>query len=171
MASKEVDRATCSAPQVGRDFKREIADLVTRADAAVQAAHGIDLDVETSQMLDRISIAADKAMQQVRECTNIQYPSACASLTLGLLTSSMRAIVPPQSAVAANGARTKIAEQQERFKAGLIASGNSLDDEEVEASAKRASNVRMIGTNKYADQMQYRRKQQEAQKLQASSNS
>ena len=59
------------------------------------------------------------------------------------------------------GAREKISQQQERFKAGLIADGVNLDDYQVEPSEPAA-----LPGNKYSMAMGHRKKLQEQKQLQ-----
>ena len=133
MSSAAVVRVANSAPSASRDYERERADLLERANAARAAMGAIDTDAAVSRALLQTQAAADATMQK--------------------------------GSAAAAGARAKIAEQQERFKAGMVADGVSLEHEQVEASSDASG---APPPNKYATQMSRRKKLQEAEKIKGS---
>jgi hypothetical protein len=70
-----------------------------------------------------------------------------------------------QGVANAKGASAKIAEQQERFKAGMLADGIDIEKEIVEVERAAAPSTIGIGTNKYAMQMSRHKTRQEQERL------
>ena len=70
----------------------------------------------------------------------------------------------------ADSTRAKLAEQQERFKAGVVSQGRSLEDElqEWEIPDRKENGSQAVAGNKYAVLMDRRKHTQEQQKLSGS---
>ena len=117
-----------------RDFDGEIKALLARADAARAQAAAVNVDLDA---------AVEATLQR---------------------TGAYAREAEQRGATAADGARARIREQQERFRAGVIASGISLD-EEVEASERPDAGGEKPPMNKYSMLMDRRRTLQEHQKL------
>ena len=86
-------------------------------------------------------------------------------------TAAAADVAVARGGVAAEGARTKIAEQQERFKAGVLADGLSLDDEfdtGVRSTPDAGGSAPALSHgNKYAHMMDLRRHLQEQERAAA----
>ena len=119
-----------------------------------------DFDAEIKALLAQ----ADAARAQAE---SIDTDGAMASVLQRTAAAADEAIGRGRDA--AEGARAKIHEQQERFKAGVIADGLSLDDEVPGGSSRReaiAEGVEVPSAgNRYALLMDRRKKVQEAERM------
>ena len=132
--SSAVERAATSAPS-GRDFDGERAALLAQAEALRAQSAALDCDAESLEVLKRVNMQADAALQQANK--------------------------------SAEATRARLSEQQERFKAGIISQGRSLEEELKEgeslAEAKSASAGSAPARNKYAVMMDKRKHLQDQQ--------
>ena len=131
-----------------------MVDVRRAADSAPDARR--DFDAEINALLAR----ADEARAQAADIDL----EAMADATL------RRAAAAADDALergsdAAEGARAKIQEQQDRFKAGVVASGLSLDDEFHGGSHSAGGGASLGATNKYAHMMDRRKLVQEQQRM------
>ena len=120
--------------------------------AVNSAPSGRDYEQERRELLARAEAARNAA-------EDIDCDSAAAEMLRRTGAAAGEAMLRGERA--AEGARAKIAEQQERFKAGMIVDGVSLDNETVEVQVS----AHAPAANKYSMQMQRRRNLQEQEKL------
>lgn len=126
--------ASSDSAPSGRDYAAERAALLARADE-IRA----EFDSAANDM-------GAMAAETLRRC-------GCAA-----------DVAMQQGTYAAEDARAKIAQQQDRFKAGVVADGLSLDDE-VELEPRAAAAAAPPVANKYSMLMNQRKTQQQAERL------
>jgi hypothetical protein len=122
------------------------------ADSAPSA--GRDYEAEKRALLAR----AEEAREQAAAIDLAASAEATLLRTAGMAEDAMG-----RGGAAAEGARAKIHEQQERFKAHVVADGLSLDDElppGISVGGARAAAAPVVG-NKYAHMMDRRKHLQE----------
>ena len=137
----------------GRRHLHGMSDAQRAGDSAPNGTR--DFAAERAQLLAR----ADAAQAQA---ATIDLDAAVGSILARTAAAADDAI--RHNGVLAEGARAKIHEQQERFVAGVIASGGSLD-EEVDAELQGRKDAPAMPSvkpdNKYAAMMSRRREQQQ----------
>lgn len=127
-------KAAVDSAPSGRDYDAEINAMLTKAEELRAAFDSAEMDMSAL------------AQETIRRC-------GCAA-----------DVALQSGAYAAEDARAKIAEQQDRFKAGVLAEGLSLDDEEVEFEPRPREAEAPVG-NKYTMLMNHRKKLQEQERL------
>jgi hypothetical protein len=136
-----------------------MASMSVRRAADSAPSAGRDFDGERKALLAR----ADEVQARME---GIDMSEAVAS-TLQLVTTAAD-VALERGSQAQEAALSKIHEQQERFKAGVIADGGSLDDEyegaRTRASTSSAEDTKGIQGNKYMVMMDRRRQLQEQQR-------
>ena len=123
--------------------------------AANSAPSGRDYASEISALLAQ-------SEEKRRAAEEIDTGIAVASAEARLARAAEQAL--QRGADAAEVAKAKIAEQQDRFKTGLLADGVRLDAEMVESNANREGAAAPVA-NKYSMQLTHKKKVQEQQRM------